>query len=114
MNAAVGHHLTVDQFVRLMRVKQLRAFEFLGNPLPMVSVWDPVVPDARVRDPKKRGIIQTQWGPGSHMYCTDCGRRSPYAISETILKTTYKCLRCLRLSGPPRHAICPVPGSESI
>lgn len=95
--------MDVSTFLRLMRASQQRAWEVHGTPIPVFSVWDPLVPDARVRDPKKRGhYYSRQYGAMSAMYCIACGQRSPYAVSETMAKAVYKCLKCVQATGHPR------------
>lgn len=101
--------MNLPAFLALMRANQLRAFEFSGIPVPVFSVWDPTLPDARVRDPKKRGLLYSrQHGAMSRMYCITCDKPSPYAVSESMAKTVYKCLPCvLRTGHPPGVAMVP-------
>jgi len=49
----------------------------------------------------------------SRIYCTDCGRPSPYAATETLLKTTYKCTACVLKTGHPADATM-VPGTAGL
>jgi len=95
-----------------MREKQISAFERWGIDIPQFSVWDPAFPDARVRDGKKRGTFYSpQYGAMSRMYCIECGRQSPYAVSESMAKVMYKCPSCVSVQGHPAGAAM-VPGTN--
>jgi hypothetical protein len=97
----------------LIRENQLRTIEVLGGPRPAFTVWDPTVPDCRVRDPKKHGLIRSsEYGPLTRIYCVECGKPAPIAAWGSMLKMTYKCNDCVQSSGAPRDAICLVPGTE--
>lgn len=104
----------IPSIVRLLRERQLRILEQHRLPPPAFTVWDPEVPESRVRDSKKRGLIQSRdHGMLSRIYCTDCGRPSPYAATETLLKTFYKCTACVGASGAPAGAAM-VPGTAGL
>jgi hypothetical protein len=98
---------------QFFRDKQRWAFEVLGLTLPSFSIWDPLVPDSRVQDIKKRGTIRGKWGPMSFLYCARCHRRSGIASPETMLKVYYICPSCISESGTPANAIM-VPGTNNI
>ncbi len=104
----------VPRLVQFLRDQQRRLCDALGLPEPAWTIWHPDVPDARVRDPKKRGLIASRdHGPLTRIHCTDCGDPSPYAATEGMLKTFYVCQKCVALKGDPPGRML-VPGTERL
>lgn len=95
------------------RAKQQRIAELTGFK-PLWTIWDREVPDARVRDPKKRGQYwHPVYGAMTQVHCTVCTKPGPFAVSETLEKVFYVCNRCTLDGKAPQHAIM-VPGTANI
>jgi hypothetical protein len=100
--------------VRRIRARQLQIVEESGLELPAFTVWDPAVPDCRVRDPKKHGLIRSSaYGPLTRIYCVACGKPAPLAAWGEMLKMVFKCNGCVRVGGAPPGTVGVVPGTES-
>jgi hypothetical protein len=88
--------------------------EQLEEPLPTFTVWDPALPDCRLADPKKQGLLPSRaHGPLTRIYCIACHRPAPIAAWGDVVKMIYKCTACVQGSGAPPHTIGVVPGTEA-
>lgn len=93
------------KIIREIRDNQQRGRD-LGAAAPIFTAYHPDVPDARVKNHRKRGnISHPRYGLMSKMYCVKCGKPSNFLVSESMLKVFYQCNECTLTSGDPLGAV---------